>query len=347
MAIAARKQTRELMDFLRTEYGAEGLRLERGGKHNKLKFRCRGSEYSYVVGAPSDARAIKNIHAELKRMLGLPASRKEKGYRGFPSEAAYQEHYSDIRNYADELPAMAAYSNQEEYIEELVADMASTPHISTPSLPELVSPDPSYQAARTWEVKVAAYTGQSSKGPVVWFIFPKQASDYIKETYRRVAVERLDEEHWQITNGGSRKFNAYDGDKLKLTYSDADISPFGSSPAEAVEANGEILIFLPTGNRIPIATMSNFHSKPQPQPQPKPVPPIRLKSDPVQPDPTPPPVQQAKVTIQQPMLMTSSTLMEQRMRDLIRQIYDIEDLCPYRLVRLSDGRLSWRAPEIA
>lgn len=32
------------------------------------------------------------------------------GYRGFPSRKAYEAHYSDPCNYADELPAMEAYA---------------------------------------------------------------------------------------------------------------------------------------------------------------------------------------------------------------------------------------------
>jgi len=37
-----------------------------------------------------------------------------KGYRGFTSKEAYEAHYSDERNYADEIPAMKAYSREAE-----------------------------------------------------------------------------------------------------------------------------------------------------------------------------------------------------------------------------------------
>jgi hypothetical protein len=36
------------------------------------------------------------------------------GYRGFESKAAYQRHYSDPANYADEMESMAAYSREVE-----------------------------------------------------------------------------------------------------------------------------------------------------------------------------------------------------------------------------------------
>jgi hypothetical protein len=39
---------------------------------------------------------------------------KTKGYRGFASKAAYEAHYSDERNYADEIPAMKAYTKEAE-----------------------------------------------------------------------------------------------------------------------------------------------------------------------------------------------------------------------------------------
>jgi hypothetical protein len=35
-----------------------------------------------------------------------------KGYRGFASRKAYRAHYSDPKNYADEIPAMKAYSEE-------------------------------------------------------------------------------------------------------------------------------------------------------------------------------------------------------------------------------------------
>lgn len=37
---------------------------------------------------------------------------KRKGYRGFASKEAYEEYYSDVRNYAHELPAMEQYTKE-------------------------------------------------------------------------------------------------------------------------------------------------------------------------------------------------------------------------------------------
>lgn len=37
-----------------------------------------------------------------------------RGYRGFPSKAAYERHYSDPELYAAEIPAMEAYARDSE-----------------------------------------------------------------------------------------------------------------------------------------------------------------------------------------------------------------------------------------
>lgn len=337
MPISIRKHERELIDFLRTEYGAQDCTLQGGGKHNKLKFRCQGSEYSYVVGDPGDFRAIKNIHADLKRQLGEPHSYHKKAHS-----------LEEVTEMVTSTTPPPTPPREESMLEKLPKLRKMVPVTSTPRNPDLVQTvdiadgldgPPAAPAAQTWTVKVSAYTGQSS-GAMVWFIFPREATDYIKKRYPEpMLIERLDDEHWQITSGGTHSFTPYQGNRMRLIYSDKDVVPFGSSIADVVEANGEILIFLAKENRKPLGPPFYI-------PKPKPVPPIRLKIDPAPPVNPPPPVQYATVTMQQPMLMTTSTLMEQRMLDIIRQIYDIQELCPYRLVILPDGRLTWRAPEI-
>lgn len=47
-------------------------------------------------------------HAMYDAQKKQAASRR--GYRGFPNKEAYEAHYGDVRNYADELPAMREYS---------------------------------------------------------------------------------------------------------------------------------------------------------------------------------------------------------------------------------------------
>jgi hypothetical protein len=340
MAMVMRKHARELTEFLRNEYGADRFEMQPGGKHPKLKFRCHGSEYSYVVGSPSDVRAIKNIEADLKRILGPPHSAKSKSLA--PQEE--KEVGQIIKDHQQEETPMTATPDQKLHPK----PMSASP-VSDPAPTSIASPEPAQAApaARTWEIKVCAYrSGKQNKWPVVWFMFPKEATPFIQATFPGgVTVDRLDDEHWKLTASGNNKFTHYQNNRLKLTYTDRQLEPFGSSDAEAVEANGEFLIFMAKTNRKPIIS-------PIPYPKPKPVPPIRLKVDP-QPDPPPvqqinppPPVQQIKVTVQQPMLMTTSTLMEQRMLDIIRQIYDIQELCPYKIVVLPDGRIVWRAREI-
>lgn len=50
------------------------------------------------------------------------------GYRGFPSKQAYEEHYSDITKYRDELPAMEAYVQQQrtDRLEAIVDELQGT-----------------------------------------------------------------------------------------------------------------------------------------------------------------------------------------------------------------------------
>jgi hypothetical protein len=328
MAAVIRKHARELIEFLRTEYGAEDCFVQGGGKHNKLKFRCHGSEYSYILGEPSDFRAIRNIHADLKRKLGEPQSHQRK--------ALSLEETIDMVTNTPPPPPKPEYTyftpdpDPVEYQKTVVQ----------------VTPAGEATVSKTWEIKVCAYNNGGTRGPIVWFVFKKSDAQEIQQSYSGgVHIDKLDEEHWKISPGGKHRFVSY-GKGIKVSRIEPGMTPFGSSPAEAVEVNGEILVYLP--KRLPITPMmpprpsadaSAIHTLKQPKPAPAtppPPPPINL----------PPGVQQVKVTVQQPMLMTTSTLMEQRMRDIVRQVYDIQDLCPYRLVILPDGRLTWRAPDI-
>jgi hypothetical protein len=53
-------------------------------------------------------RSDPNQWAEQKRIDRL----LEKGYRGFASKKAYEAHYSDPANYADEIQAMEDYTRE-------------------------------------------------------------------------------------------------------------------------------------------------------------------------------------------------------------------------------------------
>lgn len=63
---------RELADWMERKAKVEGVRLEWGGKHPKLRWRSLSSQVErfYVCAAsPSDHRARKNLRADIKRRL--------------------------------------------------------------------------------------------------------------------------------------------------------------------------------------------------------------------------------------------------------------------------------------
>src|SRR4249920_648072 len=76
------KHLRDLYEFL-LDYGATGLRLIPGGKHNKLVFTFKGQEVSYLVAnsPATDPRALQNNRSRLKRLLGPAVAPTPKTHR--------------------------------------------------------------------------------------------------------------------------------------------------------------------------------------------------------------------------------------------------------------------------
>jgi hypothetical protein len=283
------KHVRELWDYLK-DYGAENIHVEGGRKHNKIWFEYGGVERSYLIShSPStEPHAVNNMKATLKRMLGPPLPAEEKQPRKL-----------------------------EEMMEELNTSIA-VKYIGTP--PVVTKP------AKTWQpVRMSAYryVGRNNKPTnVLYFMFPP---DILQAHPEGMKVERLDDEHWKISSGGRAHFREYGG-SVRLTFSDPETAMFGSIEAEAIEADGAILVYLPKEGRPAIAPPKL--SKPWPT-QATPIPATELTQRPVS----------------ATALMTQTTI-EDEMREIIRRIQAIEATCPYHLVRLEGGRIQWRAPII-
>ena len=181
--------------------------------------------------------------------------------------------------------------------------------------PEPTSP------TRTWEVQLAAYRSTNTASVILQMVFPAEITVMFPGG---LDIEQLDPEHWKIARGGDKQFGVYSGRKSIIKYSMRDAEPFGSTPAEAVEANGEILIYLPlTGRR-------SVTGKYQPT---KAV--VAARTAPIVAPATAPAVEPAP---------TPASL-EARMRAVLLEARAIEALCPYQLIR-GDGKLAWAAPVI-
>jgi len=296
-----RKHQREVADYLRDEYGANDIRIEPGGKHPKLVFNYQDKEHSLPLGNPSDYRAIKNLHTDLKKKLGEPIT--------------------DTRRQARKLEDMMA---------ELNSSTSITPRISLPAQIEESAP-----ATKTWTLRMSAYKSSKSTS-VVWFIFPK---GMMNEYPNGMKIERLDDEHWKISPGGTKQFHEY-ANHARIIYNDR-IPVFGSCKAEAIEEAGEILVFLAKDNRrmvnspAPFAEIANRKSAPTPAIPDTRGPKLPHEGMPIAPESPP-----------QPVPPMSGLAMEVQMRSFIRGAREIEAMTPYRVTRMPDGRLVWQAPVI-
>lgn len=306
------KHIRELSDFLRY-YGATDFEVVGGGKHNKLQFMFRDKPCSYVIGRRSsgDPRTILNIKTQLKRMLGLPIT-KEKTHR------TLEEMMSD-------LPPAAQ--------QEVVASPTSS---------------------TTWTVRIAAYqTANLVKVNKrrVYITFPDSV---VRNTFDTATfnVNKLDEEHWKLSTDGDNNYTVWRTDKQGRTMVvfDDDVEAFSATDGEAVEANDEILIYLARSARQPARPL---RGKLVPHPDSdtddgvREAPPAK---EPAPPAPAPQPngdlLRRALIRSSVPAEALKPMTPEERMREIIRQIREIEAASPYRLVHLADGRIVWRAPTI-
>jgi len=205
-------------------------------------------------------------------------------------------------------PPVLAEEKQPRKLEEMMNELnQSVTYIGTPPVPN--PPKPS----KNWKVWVCGYKFKDTTQLFFYFrhgieqLFPNG-----------VSCKQLDAEHWKLTNGGRSKFHRANA-RMKVCFNVQGVELFGSTIAEAVEADGAILVYLPMAKR----------AKVQPHGQV-----VRWDFT----KPTPKPAQAA--------LTTPPASLENQMRDIIRQIQAIEATCPYHLVRLEGGRIQWRAPVI-
>ena len=180
--------------------------------------------------------------------------------------------------------------------------------ITAPPLSEAPPP------AKTWKLRIGAYKG-SQGGTMILFSFP---GDIMKKFPASVKVERLDEENWKFSQGAGSKFTPYHSNRVKVSRYDPKARLFRSSPGEAIENGDDVLVYCPLATRGEF-TRNNFWPKP-----------ASVKEKPLPPAPI--------------ALRTLS--LEAGMREVIREIREIESACPYRLTRLDNGQIVWRAPVI-
>jgi hypothetical protein len=323
---AMTKHQREVAEFLRRAYGATETRLDYGGKHRRLRFRCRGREHSFFLSTkPGDPRAGRNIETELKRMLGdpiSPARLSASAERGSAGPRTLEEMMTDLNN---------SLSNG--------ADLPlPSPDFLVPGEAGL-RPTPSQAETapgKKWDVKVASYNrSKGEKGTSLWFLFPPEIRD---EFAISVAVEKLDEEHWKITKGGAGNFTEYSrGHYARVTSIDHHGEPFGMSWAEAIQVGDDILVYLARDKRsgLDLARMAAANQARSNPPEPRsPVPPVIA---------APPPAHREARPVMPPQ---GGEIPQTLMREILREVERIEALGPYRLTRLKDDKLVWRAPII-
>jgi hypothetical protein len=295
-------QQAQVEEFLRREYGVRDFRTENGKRHLKLIWQYQGQEftrwlsYGSHVGHPGDLQLRK---AEIRRMMG--GRPKKEGKTMEEQMAAVRERaIEDIATIPDE------------------ADSSRMPEPDNYPEPEPDKPEPvEAPPACTWAVKAAAYNLPEGR-PAVHFEFPA----VIRQTIPSFRLEQIDAEHWRIRRHGPRRWSTSRSGSGACTTMSSDCEPFRSVTVEAVEVDGEVLVFVPMSARQPLRpphrTMRAVQT-PRPEPQPS--------------EPQPAPLLQPERTL------------EDGMRAVLRYAREIEALSPYRLIRVNDG-LSWRAPTI-
>jgi hypothetical protein len=230
-------------------------------------------------------------------------------------------------------PPVPVEEKQPRKLEEMMDELNQTTalkYIGTPP----VTPKPS----KTWAVRVCAYA-HKKYSTQVYFHFERGVEQSFPDG---IKIERLDDEHWKLSRGGAR-FSTK-GTRMTISYLDSSAAPFGTTKAEAVEADGAILVYLPKDNRAKVATPKASNPWPT-QPTTKPV----VAATPVAPTalttkhPAPVP---ATLAMGSNSTLVYGSLLIEHMHDIIKSIQEVEASCPYRLVRLEGGRIQWRAPVI-
>ena len=182
---------------------------------------------------------------------------------------------------------------------------------TTTTAPPLREPPPPSKSAKTWDLRIGAY--KAKYGSTVLFSFP---GDIAKKFPDGVKIERLDAEVWKFSQGAGPKFKSSHGGRVRIISYSPKVELFRSSPGEAIESDDDVLVY------CPLATRGE----------------TRKKS--VWPE--------AASAEEKPLSATAARTLslEAGMREVIREIRDIEAACPYRLARLDGGRIVWCAPVI-
>lgn len=182
--------------------------------------------------------------------------------------------------------------------------------------------------ARTWSVLASAYLSGGSHRTQVQFVFPAGIADALPT----FSVELLDSENWKFRCGGTRGWRAvpWHKDMVRTSVSAGDIEPFSTLSVDAIEADGEVLVYIPLANRRLPEVYKNLRRKQEEMPTM--LEPRDLIENVSEPPPPPEPV-------------VPVTSLEGRLRGVLQQIREIEAQCPYRLSREGD-RVVWQAPVI-
>lgn len=334
------EHVRDLYAFLR-EYGATGMHLGSGGKHAKLCFTFKNEDYTYPINrrTPGSWRAVDNMIRDLKCMLGPPIVVPPKQPRTLESMMHELNGSTGVLTVKAVEEGVEVPRSIEEHIADMLGEPTEKPDIAYSIQPKLPLPHMN-MTARTWSIKLAAYR-QPGYSSVVYMIFPVEVRDLYPGDMK---IERLDDENWKISSGGASRFSKYHGQRTKITYVDNGVEPFSSTPAEAVEVGGEILVFLAMDKRrhmvkhyVPNEPELPMGAIPRPQKEPEAVAMPFPKDSPVA-DQFPP--SPTEVTLR---VLSKA---EVEMRDLARRVRAMELTCPYRFTRKDDGRWVWIAPEI-
>lgn len=313
--VSMNKFHREVVDWLEDEYGVSGARLEEGGKHPRLKFEFQGRSYSSVVpSTPSDWRTTRNMQTQLKQQLGPPPQLEERTPRKL-----------------DDMLKEVTMDNTLGTLEERARILPTSPTSPASPAEELEK-----EEKTTWEVKVASYKNNNASSKTVWFLLPIEAEPLIKKRYG-YRTEKLDEENWKLVpDSKGRSFFKYGENWLKITYTDREMPLFGASWGTATrDATGEIRVHLPVSARLEVKSEIPWTP---PTPAQKPA------QNPSAPHPAPP--WASSIPSPAPSSPAPSALPEDRMRQIIKDVRELEAQLPYRLVRLESGKLVWRAPTI-
>lgn len=311
---------RDVVNTLRG-YGATNLRIEPGGKHQKLHFTIGDMQRTILLNRKLKIRAVWNFRAALKREFGPPRELKEHEMvevEIVKPQSVVQTMPEDLSAYVDNmLNENVDLSPHALILEHGEPVLASTPEPTTP--------------AKTWPVSIGAYCSQDSARnksfTQVNFYFPVEI---IERFPGGMAVERLDDENWKLypvegTGKSVLHFRQQGNRRARMSYTDGSVEAFQVVDGEALEADDTLLIYLPMSKREDITHPRPKVATVRPAPVPAPVP---VKSA----LPTPPPERM--------------TDLEEQMREITNRVRVIEAMCPYRLVRLEGGRILWRAPII-